>query len=970
MKLRKILLLLLLLLATGQGAVSQVQYYLVNHDTLRVDNCIGDAFSIVYPDLMLNESLDAYIVVETQGIPFTLTLSTMQNVQENGVVLHMWDGDSVTGTSIDNIGQMVMGMTIDVSSGRLTAHLYRADSTGIYFSFNLVWPASQSFESPCINKIQNLSVSNLMHTSATLVWEGPANSYHVSYGDVTQTVNGHDIDLQNLEPDSEYTVTVIPVSDLSRPCCARTITFRTNCVPIIGCPDVTDLMSSSVRGYYGGKASQVGIVDYGSESYLSCHTVHTDTTETDPRTGGLLRTVCPGTRSSVRLGNWGSGAQSESLEYFLYIDTNYYALLLLRYAVVLQNPGHDYQEQPHFRLEILDSDGNIIDPLCGMADFSASASLGWNGNATEQNVWKDWTTVGFDMTPYQGRMVRLRLTTRDCTLGAHYGYAYFSVECSLNNASTEYCGETETNSITAPNGFNYIWYYDINNPVSTEQTVYFTNSDSLLHCRLVSKENPSCYVTLNTYAGHRWPLAVIDTLKTESLGCDGYRVYFLNRSVIANDGGDTVGWHCESAFWNFGDAYISYEYAPQHIYHDSGDYTVTLVSGIANNSCTDTTHFTIHIPDFYIPAVKDTFACDTFWIDGMPYTYDTVGLSYRVHHPEDCDTLYALALHVLTSPRYEFPPDTFCYSETYTWRGKTAGDPSITDTTRYRLVDRIPAENRCDSMLVLPLLQLPPARLSVDSKADCSNKKYYLTATSNLPYLYWTSDPHDTCLDGHETDSSLLVVPSALTTYTVTTYYRDTGWCPTSLAVNLAPAEFPQAVIQVYPEILTYEHPEFDAHDASRLYNSRWWGIETFPEGGDTVRLYETSPRLHYLLDDFNVDSVRVILAVSNEACQDTTHLTLPFVKVTIWAANAFTPSESVNSRFAPVATGLLETELTIYDRAGRQLFVTRDLQQGWDGTHAGTPSPQGAYAWFLRYRAADYPDIWQTATGTVTLLR
>ena len=966
------LLLLLLILAVAPRAMSQ-SYQLINRDTLYVSNCHGDPISITYLAPTDRDTLDMCLILETDGTPFSIDINLFQGYAVNPVELKLWDGDSATGTLLlASSQQFVNQQLIYVSSGRLTARLHRDDTTTLSLTFSLNWSNPQNFTSPCINTAQNFRVTDLTHHSAVLEWNSSSNSATITCNGTSIPVLGHDCYLTNLEPDSEYTVTLLPASDASRPCCARALTFRTGCTPAIGCPDFTDLQADYVRGYHGEFANpykHIGIVDSGSNSYTSHHTVHTDHTETDPRTGGQLLTVCPGTNATVRLGNCSWGAEAEAIEYFLSIDTNLYALLLLHYAVVLQNPGHTPVAQPRFTMQILDNTGAVIDPICGAADFAASASLGWNQYEQEQTVWKDWTTIGFDMTPYHGQTVRVRFTTFDCSGGLHYGYAYFNAECLLNSATTEYCGDSDTNSMTAPDGFNYLWYYDNpSNPVSTEQTVHFSNSDDLLHCRLISKENPACYVTLNTYAGHRWPKAAIDTLKTESLGCDGYRVYFVNRSVITTDDGDTVELHCESAHWSFGDNYGSYNYSPSHIYTDSGDYTVTLVSGIANNSCTDTTQFTIHIPDYYVPAFKDTFACDTFWIDGTAFTHDTLGPQYRVHHVGDCDTLYTLDLHILPPSRFELPPDTFCYSNTYHWRGQTAGSPNITDTTYYSLVDHYTAANGCDSAVILNLMQLPPDRISFEYEADCENKKYYLTAVSDLPYLHWSSSPFDTCLVGHENDRQLFVSPQTVTSYSLTSDSRDSVYCPTTSILTLAPVSFPSAQLVVNPTILSYTQPDFVAHDANRGNSVHQWSLQLFPDT-DTLLLSETSGQLYYQLESFDLDSVRVILTAGNTACLDTVSQVLPFAKVAVWAANVFTPSEETNNRFAPVATGLLETELFIYDRAGRLIYSTQDLTQGWDGTCGGHPCPQASYIWLLRYRAADHPDIWQSTSGIVTLL-
>ena len=66
----------------------------------------------------------------------------------------------------------------------------------------------------------------------------------------------------------------------------------------------------------------------------------------------------------------------------------------------------------------------------------------------------------------------------------------------------------------------------------------------------------------------------------------------------------------------------------------------------------------------------------------------------------------------------------------------------------------------------------------------------------------------------------------------------------------------------------------------------------------------------------------------------------------------------------------ILEGTLTIYNRHGLKVYSSSDPGVGWDGTHNGTPCPQGAYPWYFRYRTVIDPDRWHEVTGTVTLLR
>ena len=81
-------------------------------------------------------------------------------------------------------------------------------------------------------------------------------------------------------------------------------------------------------------------------------------------------------------------------------------------------------------------------------------------------------------------------------------------------------------------------------------------------------------------------------------------------------------------------------------------------------------------------------------------------------------------------------------------------------------------------------------------------------------------------------------------------------------------------------------------------------------------------------------------------------------------------PHQPTNNRFFIVNEDILEGTLTIYNRHGLKVYSSSNPGVGWDGTHNGTPCPQGAYPWYFRYRTVIDPDRWHEVTGTVTLLR
>lgn len=373
------------------------------------------------------------------------------------------------------------------------------------------------------------------------------------------------------------------------------------------CIDLSNLNVPNVTGTYGSFSSpyqHTGIIDNGSSSSLSRHTVIT-VNGTDPRTLNALHTIPDNEPYSVRLGNWLTGAQAESISYDMNVDTTVGSILLLKYAAVLEDPGHTAVEQPRFRFEVLNQNGQMIDQQCLFADFVANESLGWNSCYYSGTVlWKDWTYVGADLSAYHGQNVRVRLTTYDCDQGGHYGYAYFTLNCRKKEIKVEACGDVDSISYTAPDGFNYNWYFQDapENTLSTNQTVSvrMQANVSTLCCRVSSSTNNSCYFVLTTSVTPRYPIAAFDY---ERDSCT-FNYSFTNHSAISQDGitPDGTGTPCESAHWNFDDGMTSDSYDVVHEFPGPGTYNVKLVSGLHDDECTDTIVHTIVIP-FNDPAI-------------------------------------------------------------------------------------------------------------------------------------------------------------------------------------------------------------------------------------------------------------------------------------------------------------------------------------------------------------------------------
>ncbi len=509
-----------------------------------------------------------------------------------------------------------------------------------------------------------------------------------------------------------------------------------------GCIDYTDLHASYVSCKYGSYSNPTeysGIIDKGYLSAASRHTVHFDTTERDARTGGLLRTVPEGELASVRLGNWTSSGtatpQAESITYALTVDTNDFNLLVLRYAAVLQDPEHAPELQPRFRLQILNQNNQLIDS-CSMADFIANPSLVGNAagraqewhQAANEVLWKDWTTVGLDLSPYGGQTIFIRLITNDCGEGSHFGYAYFTLGCSSKRMQTEGCSDVPDNRFTVPSGFNYRWYTNLDTTTFADSASIWVVSDNTLtyYCDLSFVDNPSCRFTMSAFAGARFPLAIIDSAIIAT-NCQ-YDLTLTNRSTISPDGVTPLGTGepCETGLWMLPDGTTSTSTSLSFHFADTGLFDIALVAGIADNQCTDTLRRTIHIarpyPDASLSGRNqrcDNDAADTLRVTGATsYTWLGGGTGTLLLSPQADTTLTCFTVdtngcldtltHTLrVQPSYHFHRiDSICNTQpSYLWIDTTLAIEQSDGTMS--LTRHMQTTELCDSTFSLDLTLMP-----------------------------------------------------------------------------------------------------------------------------------------------------------------------------------------------------------------------------------------------------------------------
>jgi len=201
---------------------------------------------------------------------------------------------------------------------------------------------------------------------------------------------------------------------------------------------------------------------YGNDSAVepSQHTI-TMGLNRDPLTEHNVPVVAPeGGKYSVRLGNACMNSQAECINRTFTV-TPENAGITYYYAVVLEDPDHEYSEQPRFYVQVYDQNYGLIN--CAQYEVVSGYGTGtWNTTesyAYETLYWKDWVPVSFDLTPQIGQNVTIKACTGDCALGAHIGYAYFDLVCyPLEPIGTLFCSNGEPIEICAPDGYlGYLW---------------------------------------------------------------------------------------------------------------------------------------------------------------------------------------------------------------------------------------------------------------------------------------------------------------------------------------------------------------------------------------------------------------------------------------------------------------------------------------------------------------------------------
>ena len=567
--------------------------------------------------------------------------------------------------------------------------------------------------------------ANANGNSITVTWSGNANSYDLQYrayghSDVTTVtgITGNSYTISGLgEGIYDFLVRANCNNDTSIWVVVQNQIVYDAAAHCIDFVNFTAAGTTCTYGSYTNPKQTVGVVDNGPAQMSSRHTVHFTPGETDPRSLNALTTVPKGEVMSVRLGNWNNGSEAETVTYTYTVPANSNVIMILKYAVVFEEPGHS--QPPEFNMQITNLQGQSIG-TCTEATFLCDGTLtdpSWHTCTYSYSdiFWKEWTQVGFNLSQYAGQTLRICFTTKDCNWSGHFGYAYFVLSCTEAQITGLSCGDVMEARVSAPDGFNYQWYKKSDpakTVLGTDQEFSVTGTDTSTYvCKVINKANSNCFFTLEASLLPRNPLAQF-TPQWQPTNCQNM-VLFQNTSSVVTIRGVTSE---QPEFYKWfvvdsvsGDTIVNGLGTTSPVVtfpNEGGDYIVELVTGISNGACQDTMHVLYHVPEIH--EVHDTI--DEQICQGQVYIFNGQKLSttgqYVSHNKAlgGCDSIVVLNLSVMDKIEVTVE-DTICDGQSYTFNGST-----FTKTGQYK--SKLTSVAGCDSVVTLNLFVYDPVVFS------------------------------------------------------------------------------------------------------------------------------------------------------------------------------------------------------------------------------------------------------------------
>lgn len=171
-----------------------------------------------------------------------------------------------------------------------------------------------------------------------------------------------------------------------------------------------------------------------------------------------------------------------------------------------------------------------------------------------------------------------------------------------------------------------------------------------------------------------------------------------------------------------------------------------------------------------------------------------------------------------------------------------------------------------------------------------------------------------------------------------------------------------------------YDNPAFAGRDTSGPVDEP---VQLNAHGGSNVQYLWSPPdglsstTVENPVAILGHDQVYSLYSISDKGCVRRSRISIIRYKgPEIYIPTAFSPNgDGVNDEFKAVAYGVTQFGfLAVYDRYGNEIFQTRDIRRGWNGTYKGAEVPAGTYVFMAK--GVDFKGREISKKGTVILIR
>jgi len=306
----------------------------------------------------------------------------------------------------------------------------------------------------------------------------------------------------------------------------------------------------------------------------------------------------------------------------------------------------------------------------------------------------------------------------------------------------------------------------------------------------------------------------------------------------------------------------------------------------------------------------------------------------------------------------------------YTWTGLTPVtsqinvNPAVTTTYVVSVIDGCgtPSAMAYVEIVVNPL---PVVAFTPIPAEGCAPLEVYfdnatVTTTTGTTYEWYFGD----------NSNSTVFEPLHLYTepgnYTVTLKAVSAEGCLSTLIVQDAVKVYPvpEAAIGANPPLASIFHPEISFTDQG--YGATWW---EWSFGDNSSGSNEQNPTHNYQA----IGTYNIILYVMNDyGCRDTAYNEVVIEGAsTVYIPNAFTPNgDGRNDEFLVAGIGLTDMEMSIFNRWGNRIFVSGNINQGWNGNNLYTGAECQEDVYVYQVNVKNFKGELFTYTGRVTLVR